>query len=311
MKKKNPTVEVLEEIFDSRYRRLEKLGEGTYGTVFKCQDMQNGNRLVALKKIRLDNEEEGVPSTAIREISILKALHGHPSIVDLIDVQCHPKRLHLVFEYLPYDLKKYLSAKKVLPMAQIKLFVHQLLDALAFCASLRIIHRDLKPQNLLVDADGTVLKLADFGLARAFQLPLHTYTHEVVTLWYRSPEILMGTKHYAPDVDIWSVGTIMAELATRRPIFAGDSEIDQLFKIFRVLGTPSEDDWPGVTALKDFCPVFPHWESQPLPQVCPQLDANGIDLLGKMLVFDPAKRISAKAALTHPWFDDLPRVANA
>jgi serine/threonine protein kinase len=156
--------------------------------------------------------------------------------------------------------------------------MYQLLLSIFFCHSHRVLHRDLKPQNLLIDRKGA-LKLADFGLGRAFGIPLRTYTHEVVTLWYRPPEILLGSKMYACPVDMWAVGCIFAELVTRRPLFPGDSEIDELFKIFRVLGTPTEETWPNVVNLPDYKPSFPVWKPLDLSQVVPGLDASGYDLL--------------------------------
>lgn len=189
----------------------------------------------------------------------------------------------------------------------VKSYLHQLLSGLEFCHRHRFMHRDLKPQNLLIDKKGN-LKIGDFGLARAFGVPIRTYTHEVVTLWYRAPEILLGGKHYATVMDIWSVGCIFAELVTRRPLFPGDSEIDQLFRIFRLLGTPTEELWPGVTSYPDYKPSFPKW----LPKEDGLnaandglLDADGIDLLKQMLVYDPAKRISTRRALQHPFFNSV------
>lgn len=179
-----------------------------------------------------------------------------------------------------------------------------MIRGIEFCHARRILHRDLKPQNLLIDAQGH-LKLADFGLARTIGIPVRTYTHEIVTLWYRAPEVLLGGKHYSTAVDMWSVGCIFAELATLSPLLPGDSEIDQLFRIFRLLGTPNESLWPGVTSLPDFKPDFPNWPAVPLAQVIPQLDPIGLDLLQQLLVLDPAKRLSAKRALLHPYFDEL------
>lgn len=140
---------------------------------------------------------------------------------------------------------------KRLPAELVKSYMYQLLKGLEFCHSHRVLHRDLKPQNLLIDSHGCI-KLADFGLARAFGIPIRAYTHEVVTLWYRAPEILMGARQYACPVDVWSVGCIFAEMITGRPLFPGDSEIDELFRIFRVLGTPTEASWPGVSQLPDY-----------------------------------------------------------
>lgn len=127
----------------------------------------------------------------------------------------------------------------------------------------------------------------------------------MVTLWYRAPEILLGTLEYSTAVDIWSVGTIFVETLTKTPLFAGDSEIDQLYRIFRTLGTPTERIWPGVTKLRDYKKTFPNWSSVPLHTLLPNLDANGQDLLEKMLRYNPAERITAKEALQHPFFNNV------
>ena len=164
--------------------------------------------------------------------------------------------------------------------------------------------RRLQPQNLLIDRQG-ILKLADFGLARAFGVPVRTFTHEVVTLWYRAPEILLGGRQYSTPVDIWSVACIFVEMMTQYPLFPGDSEIDQLFRIFRQLGTPSEHEWSGVTALTDYKRTFPQWQSQPLTAVRGLTDPLAVDLLEKMLVYEPSRRISAREALSHPYFDEI------
>ncbi|OMO91100.1 hypothetical protein COLO4_18633 [Corchorus olitorius] len=250
-----------------QYEKVEKIGEGTYGVVYKARDRKT-NETIALKKIRLEQEDEGVPSTAIREISLLKEMQ-HGNIVRLQDVVHSEKRLYLVFEYLDLDLKK---------------------------------HMDSCPE---FDRRTNALKLADFGLARAFGIPVRTFTHEVVTLWYRAPEILLGSRHYSTPVDVWSVGCIFAEMVNQRPLFPGDSEIDELFKIFRILGTPNEDTWPGVTSLPDFKSAFPKWPPKDLASVVPNLESAGIDLLSKMLCMDPSKRITARSALEHEYFKDI------
>lgn len=231
----------------------------------------------------------------------------------LFEVVQHQKDLYLVFEYLDHDLKQFLDKKRkancTMGIPQVKSFVYQILKGIHFCHARRVIHRDLKPPNLLLDTSSNTIKLADFGLARAFNVPMGTYTHEVVTLWYRAPEILMGSKHYGTAVDIWSIGCIMAEMVDNKPLFPGDSEIDELFKIFQVLGTPSEQTWPGVSTLPYFKGSFPNWGGNHLPRLYPQLDAAGVDLLNRMLTFDPTKRISAKDAMKHPWFNDLDKSA--
>jgi serine/threonine protein kinase len=282
-----------------KYEKLQKIGEGTYGVVYKAKHRETA-QLVALKKIRLENEDEGIPSTAIREISILKEMI-HPAIVSLLDVVNYDNKLYLVFEFLDQDLKKYMDSVTSISPALVQSYCQQLLQGLTFCHQRRIVHRDLKPQNLLIDKKGT-LKIADFGLARAFCVPVRQYTHEVVTLWYRAPEILLGSATYSIPVDMWSAGCIFAELLTKKPLFPGDSEIDQLFKIFRQLGTPTEDIWHGCTSLPDFKPSFPKWRKQELSKLFENTHPAAIELLEKMLMYEPAQRISSREALKHPYF---------
>ncbi|KAJ3125910.1 Cyclin-dependent kinase catalytic subunit [Nowakowskiella sp. JEL0407] len=291
------TTSDLPEEINSKYHKLEKIGEGTYGVVYKAVDRAT-KQFVALKKIRLETEDEGVPSTAIREISMLREM-DHINVVKLFDI-CHVDvKLYLVFEFLDMDLKKYMDSN-TLASDLVKSYTHQILLGLEYCHSHRIIHRDLKPQNLLIDQQGH-LKLADFGLARSFGVPLRTYTHEVVTLWYRAPEILLGSRHYSTGVDMWSVGCIFAEMCLKDPIFPGDSEIDQLFKIFRLLGTPTPEIWPKVVELPDYKDHFPMWHKQNLEALIP-VGTYGCDLIRRMLEYDPGRRISARKALNHPYF---------
>ncbi|WJX46682.1 Cell division control protein 2-B [Trifolium repens] len=288
-----------------QYEKVEKIGEGTYGVVYKARD-RDTKEIIALKKIRLEQEDEGVPSTAIREISLLKEMQ-HRNIVRLRDVVHSEKRLYLVFEYLDLDLKKHMDSSPEFSKdpRQIKMFLYQILCGIAYCHSHRVLHRDLKPQNLLIDRSSNSLKLADFGLARAFGIPVRTFTHEVVTLWYRAPEILLGSRQYSTPVDVWSVGCIFAEMINQRPLFPGDSEIDELFKIFRIMGTPNEDTWPGVTSLPDFKSAFPKWPSQDLATLVPNLEPAGLDILSSMLRLDPSRRITARGALEHEYFKDI------
>lgn len=210
--------------------------------------------MVALKVIHLDSEE-GTPSTAIREISLMKELK-HENILSLYDIIHTENKLMLVFEFMDKDLKKYMEVRNnQLECATIKDFMHQLLRGVAFCHHNRILHRDLKPQNLLINANGQ-LKLADFGLARAFGIPVNTFSHEVVTLWYRAPDVLLGSRMYNTSIDIWSAGCIMAEMYAGRPLFPGSTNEDQLQKIFRLMGTPSERSWPGISQFPEYKPNF-------------------------------------------------------
>ncbi|BGP55468.1 hypothetical protein JCM8202_001246 [Rhodotorula sphaerocarpa] len=284
-----------------KYERLEKIGEGTYGVVYRSRNKESGE-IVALKKIRLEAEDEGVPSTAIREISLLKEMKDD-NVVRLLDITHNDTKLYLVFEFLDSDLKRYMD--KVGDgegMGPDIVKTYQLIKGVYYLHSHRILHRDLKPQNLLINKEGN-LKLADFGLARAFGIPLRTYTHEIVTLWYRAPEVLLGSRHYSTGVDMWSVGCIFAEMIMRQPLFPGDSEIDEIFRIFRLLGTPNEDTWPGVTSLPDYKPTFPNWHPKVLEDHVPGSNSKSIELIEGMLAYDPSRRMSAKAALKTDYFD--------
>lgn len=304
------TFEEMERRFQSQYEVIEMapLGEGTYGKVYKAKRARTGDA-VAMKKMKLDAEEEGVPSTAIREIALLKEL-SHPNVVKLLDVFCSTNKLVLVFEFVENDLKKYMkSLQRMLDQKTIKSMAYQLCEGIQFCHANRILHRDLKPQNLLIDSK-LRLKIADFGLARAFSVPVPKYTHEVVTVWYRAPEILLGSTLYSVPVDIWSVGCVLGEMATGLPLFGGDSEIDTIFKVFQKLGTPTVEMWPGVLDLPEFKASFPQWPPkgwENIRNTKAQVGNDGIDLLEKLMAYDPKKRISARRALTHAYFVDVER----
>ena len=295
----------------TKYEKLEKVGEGAYGIVYKAKDRQTGE-LVALKRIRLDADEEGVPCTAIREISLLKELR-HDNIVRLVDVVHSERKLTLVFEYLEQDLKKFMdmNAGGGLDAATVQHFLRQLLQGVDYCHQRCVLHRDLKPHNLLISRD-KVLKLADFGLGRAFGIPVKKFTHEVVTLWYRSPDVLLGSTNYGTPVDIWSVGCIFAEMALGRPLFAGKQDADQLIKVFQFLGTPDRSTWPSMNENANANNMLTREEF--LTNYAPQCDAafasaefaklgpEGCDLLRRMLQYEPSHRITAAEALTHPYF---------
>ncbi|XDV24493.1 hypothetical protein PO909_028639 [Leuciscus waleckii] len=285
------------------YIKLDKLGEGTYATVFKGRSKLTDN-LVALKEIRLEHEE-GAPCTAIREVSLLKDLK-HANIVTLHDIVHTDKSLTLVFEYLDKDLKQYMDdCGNIMSMHNVKIFLFQILRGLAYCHKRKVLHRDLKPQNLLINERGE-LKLADFGLARAKSVPTKTYSNEVVTLWYRPPDVLLGSSEYSTQIDMWGVGCIFYEMAAGRPLFPGSTVEDELHLIFRLLGTPTEDSWPGISSIEEFKSYnFPKYKPQPFINHAPRLDTEGIELLLSFLRYESKKRISADESMKQPYFKSL------
>lgn len=294
------------ERFENNYEVISVIGNGAYGTVYKARD-KDGHP-VAMKKIRIQNSEDGMPTSAIREISLLKQLENyeHPNIVRFLDVKtthqtANEIRLHLVFEFIDQDLAAYLEKTPAtsITLDKIRDLMFQLLNGVDFLHAHRIVHRDLKPQNVLITSDGQ-LKLADFGLARVYGFSM-ALTSVVVTLWYRAPEVILQAA-YATPVDLWSCGCIFAELFLRTPLFCGQSDIDQLSKIFEILGLPSEHDWPENVTLprSSFKPVVPH----PISYFIPQIDPDAQDLLEKLLLFNPHKRISASNAINHAFFRD-------
>ncbi|PJF16855.1 putative CMGC/CDK/CDK5 protein kinase [Paramicrosporidium saccamoebae] len=292
-----------------KYTKLQKIGEGTYAHVYRARNNLTGEQ-VALKEITL-NHDEGAPSTALREIAFMKELR-HDNIVRLLEVIHTETQLVLVFECLQQDLKQFLdlrrSAQRPLQPTEVKSLLYQLIDAVRHCHEHRVLHRDLKPQNLLLDQQGTILKVADFGLARGFGIPVAGFSHEVVTLWYRAPDVLLGSTVYSTPIDMWSIGCIMAELYfVGSPLFPGKNTQDQLKKIFKLLGTPRRDEWSSLLAPNHpppdwlrTIPLYPKPAS--LSTLFPMIEPSGLDLLSHLLDYRPSFRIHAQDALAHPYF---------
>lgn len=296
------------------YERTDRIGQGAYGIVYRGIQRSTGVT-VAIKRIPFADAapEGGVPCNVIREISLLREL-DHPNVVRLLDVnQARPGELYLVFEFVAHDLKTFLDMNQKknpdttrrhgLPPSTVRSFMRQILEGVGFCHTYRILHRDLKPHNLLISENGRQVKLADFGLARLSGLPSGPYTSEVVTLWYRAPELLLGATRYCGPVDVWSIGCIFAEMATGYALFPGRSDIDQLFKIFQRRGTPTNE--PSLNRLPHYNPDFPKWHSRSITDFV-NLENFGsnhaADLLEQLLQYDPESRLICKQALHHPFF---------
>ncbi|KAJ2162064.1 TFIIH complex serine/threonine-protein kinase subunit kin28 [Coemansia sp. RSA 552] len=289
---------------ESLYKKEKKLGEGTYAVVYLGHHVKT-KRMVAIKKIKLGNARSGLDMSAIREVKALRELR-HPNVIELIDVFSHKANLNLVLEYLEMDLEAVIKDKSLLFMpADIKSWLMMALRGLDHCHKCWLLHRDLKPNNFLIASDGQ-LKLADFGLAREFGDVRRVMTSQTVTRWYRAPELLLGATNYTGAVDMWAMGCVFAELLLRTPYLAGDSDLDQLSKIFRARGTPTEEEWAGMDKL----PMVFEFEQHPRPQFSELFRAasdDALNLMNQMLLFNPAGRISASDALNHPYFLSLPR----
>ncbi|KAH9314621.1 hypothetical protein KI387_023248, partial [Taxus chinensis] len=296
------------------FERLNKINEGTYGIVYRARNKKTGE-IVALKKVKMEREREGFPMSALREINVLLSLQ-HPSVVNVKEVVVGSSldNIFMVMEYMEHDLKDFIGMmKQPFSTSEVKCLVLQLLEGVNYLHDNWVLHRDLKTSNLLINNKGE-LKICDFGLARQYGSPLKTYTHLVVTLWYRAPELLLGAKKYSTAVDMWSVGCIMAELLAKEPLFSGKSEIDQLDKIFRTLGTPNQNIWPDFVNLPGAKCRFIKQQYNRLRERFPApsftgtttLSECGFDLLNRLLTYDPNKRITAEEALNHEWFRELP-----
>ncbi|KAI9312454.1 kinase-like domain-containing protein [Dichotomocladium elegans] len=290
-----------------RYERLNKIEEGSYGIVYRARERDTGD-IVALKKLKLDKEKNGFPVTSLREIYTLMNAK-HPNIVNVREIVMgnHLDQVFIVMDFIEHDLKTLMTDMRTpFLQSEVKTLMIQLLSAVALLHDNWIIHRDLKTSNLLLNNRGEI-KVADFGLARKYGSPLGHMTQLVVTLWYRAPELLLGGKEYTTAIDMWSIGCIFAELVNNEPLLPGRSEIDQIDKIFKLLGAPNEKIWPGFFDLphaKNVSLAQPSYSS--LRSKFPYLTEAGMDLLARLLAYDPKQRITAEQALKHPYFSESP-----
>ena len=291
----------------SDFEKLNRLGEGTYGVVYRARDLKS-KEIVALKRIRMEREKEGLPICSVREISLLTSLK-HKNVVSLKEVVVGDEldAMFLVMEYCEQDLASLIdNTKDPFTEPQVKCLMLQLLEGLEYIHDKLVIHRDLKVSNLLLTDKG-VLKIADFGLARSSGIPVRPMTPRVVTLWYRAPELLFGLKTYETSLDMWSVGCIFGELLLNKPLLAGSSESKQIELIIDLLGTPSESIWPGFTSLPLVKPMnLKHQPYNNLKQKFKLLSDNGKRLMNELLMFDPKQRITAKNALKSRYFSEKP-----
>ncbi|MCJ1318050.1 TFIIH complex serine/threonine-protein kinase subunit kin28 [Xylographa vitiligo] len=308
--------EQLNEDEKQKYVKDRKVGEGTYAVVFLGHLKANPKSLVAIKKIKVMTEyQDGLSISAIREVKFLQEL-SHPNIIALYSVfSSKNQNLNLVLEYLPLgDLEMLIKDTEGVRYgsADIKAWMGMLGRAVWFCHENFVLHRDIKPNNLLIAADGEV-KLADFGLARSFSDPYRAMSHQVITRWYRPPELLYGARFYSGAVDVWAMGLVFAELIIRAPFLPGDSDIQQLDVICKAIGTPTEENWPGVTRLPDYVKSDMQHPVQGRDfylGLFGTVGPAGVDLIMSTLTLDPRKRSTAKQFLKHNWWANDPRPTN-
>ncbi|CAD6585804.1 MAG: TFIIH complex serine/threonine-protein kinase subunit kin28 [Alectoria sarmentosa] len=298
-----------------KYVKDKKLGEGTYAIVYLAHLRADPSSLLAIKKIKVNTEyRDGLSMDAIREVKHLQEL-SHPNIIALHAVfSSKNQNLNLVLEYLPLgDLEMLIKDSEGIRYgtAEVKAWMGMLGRAVWFCHENFVLHRDIKPNNLLIAADGEV-KLADFGLARSFSDPYRPMTYQVITRWYRPPELLFGARFYSGAVDVWSMGTVFAELILRFPFVAGNTDVHQLELICNAIGTPTEENWPGVSTLEGF---LKYDKAATIPVRGKDFYLSkfgtagpvGVDLLMSMLALDPRKRCTARQVLEHKWWSSDPR----
>lgn len=293
---------------------LSQVGQGTYGKVYKVLDKRT-SKLLAMKRLRLETQHEGFPVTAAREIKLLQVLK-HPNIVKLSEIVVSKDEIYMALDYIEHDLAGLLlNPNLIITPGNSKSIIKQSLSALSYLHDQNVLHRDIKGSNVLVTADG-VVKLADFGLAR-FQDPINSsvrYTNRVITLWYRPPELLLGSEHYGSEVDTWGIGCLLVEVFQRTPLFHGKDEVTQIQAIQSIMGLPDSETWPEYSQLPWYHVIdsLTPAGAAPLNRFKKVFSGSNItshcfDLASKLLAMNPARRLSAGNALKHPYFAEEPR----
>ena len=286
------------------YKKLNRIHEGTYGVVYRALEIPTG-KVVAIKKLKLENDNT-FPITSLREISIVRSLsHPHIMKIERVAVSECRTEIYIIMEYMEHELKDLLQISRFTE-PEIKKLMRDLLEGINHLHSKLIVHRDLKSSNLLYSNDGK-LKICDFGLARKLSNTADNLTKEVITMWYRPPELLLETNKYSIEIDMWSVGCIFAELVLRTPLWKGTTVVEQLEQIFLTMGPPTDETWPEFRSYK-LAPMFfgkKKTESK-LREAFTKGESNlsneGVNLMSQMLSLNPNKRITAKKALCHVWF---------